>query len=149
MHAPTWRLLLLGLCIAPLAFIALAIISAGAQAADAPSAGARVFEMRTYTTHPGRLDALNARFRDHTCRLFEKHGMELIGFWTPTEGPEAENTLVYILAFPSREAREAAFQAFRADPEWQKARDASEADGPIVQKVVSQFLAPTDYSKTK
>ncbi|MEQ8785270.1 MAG: NIPSNAP family protein [Pirellulaceae bacterium] len=109
----------------------------------------RVFELRTYTCHPGRLDALNKRFRDHTCKLFEKHGMTLIGFWTPTEGPEAENTLIYLLAFPSREARDKAFAAFREDPAWKKAFAESHEDGEIVMKVDSKFLAPTDYSYIK
>src|SRR5947209_5303666 len=79
-----------------------------ALAADDPKPGAsgrRVFEMRTYTTHPGRLDALNTRFRDHTCRLFQKHGMELVGFWTPQDEKQGkDDTLVYLLAFPSRDA---------------------------------------------
>jgi hypothetical protein len=109
----------------------------------------RLFELRTYTTHEGRLDALHKRFREHTCALFEKHHMTMLGFWTPTEGPEADNTLVYILAFPNREARDAAFEAFLEDPEWQAAFKASRKDGPIVKKVESRFLTPTDYSKLK
>lgn len=106
----------------------------------------RVFEMRTYTTHPGRLDALHKRFREHTNYIFVKHGMSLIGYWTPAEGPESANTLVYILAYPSMAAREASWKAFREDPDWAEARAASEADGKIVEKVESQFLNPTDYS---
>lgn len=106
----------------------------------------RVFEMRTYTTHPGRLDALHSRFRDHTNYIFVKHGMSLIGYWTPADGPEAENTLVYILAYPSMAAREASWKAFREDPAWKSAQAASEADGKIVSKVESVFLNPTDYS---
>ena len=106
--------------------------------------------MRTYHTHPGRLDALNARFRDHTCRLFQKHGMELIGFWTPQDEKDGKaDKLVYILAFPSREAAEASWKAFRADPEWKKAQAESEKDGKIVKKVESVFLDPTDYSAIK
>ncbi len=102
--------------------------------------------MRTYHTHPGRLDALNARFRDHTNKLFVKHGMELVGYWTPQDKPD---TLVYILAYPSREAREASWKAFQADPDWKAAREASEKDGKIVDKVESVFLDPTDYSPIK
>lgn len=115
------------------------------------SAGAddRVFELRTYVTHDGRLDALNARFRDHTNRIFAKHGMTPIGYWMPSEGPEAKNTLVYLLAFPSRQAAEKSWEAFRADPQWQQAKAASEKDGPIVKRVTSQFLKPTDYSAIK
>ena len=72
----------------------------------------RFFEMRTYVAAPGKLDALNARFRSHTNKLFVKHGMELIGYWTPTEGPSAQNTLVYILAYPDKESREKSWKAF-------------------------------------
>ena len=117
----------------------------------APAADERVFEMRTYICHPGRLDALNKRFREHTCKLFEKHGMTLVGFWVPSETNKKadKDTLVYILAFPSREAREAAFAAFGADPEWKAAREASEADGKIVKQVISTFMTPTDYSYIK
>jgi hypothetical protein len=106
----------------------------------------RLFEMRTYTSHPGKLDALNARFRNHTNRLFQKHGMALIGYWTPAEGEAQKNTLVYILAYPDRESRERAWKAFQEDPDWKKARAESEAAGPLVAKVESVFLKPTDYS---
>jgi hypothetical protein len=123
------------------------LVTSGARAADAPKE--RLFEMRTYHTHEGRLDALNARFRDHTNKLFVKHGMELIGYWTPTDGDKAKNTLVYILAYPGREAREKSWKAFNADPEWKAAREASEKDGKIVSKVESVFLKPTDYSPIK
>lgn len=120
-----------------------------------PGAGAaaavdeRVFEIRTYTTLEGRLDALNARFRNHTTRLFEKHGMTNVGYWTPADAPLASNTLIYILAHNSRDAARRSWDAFRNDPEWHKVRDASEADGKIVAKVESVFLKPTDYSKMK
>ena len=106
----------------------------------------RLFEIRTYTTHEGRLDALHARFRDHTNHIFVKHGMSLIGYWTPTEGPDSTNTLVYILAYPDKQAREKAWDAFRVDPDWKKARADSEKDGKIVKEVKSVFLRATDYS---
>lgn len=109
----------------------------------------RVFEMRIYTAHPGKLEALHKRFRDHTNRLFVKHGMQLVGYWTPTDGPEAENTLVYILAYPDRASAEKSWKAFRDDPEWKKAYEESHKDGPIVMKVESKFLTPTDYSPIK
>jgi hypothetical protein len=112
----------------------------------ARAADERVFEMRTYHCHPGRLDALHGRFRDHTNTLFVKHGISLIAYWTPLEGPAAENTLVYVIAYPSMAAREASWKAFREDPAWVAAKDASEVDGPIVEKVDSLFLSPTDYS---
>jgi len=106
----------------------------------------QVFEHRTYTTHPGRLDALLRRFRDHTTRIFAKHGMLNVGYWVPKDPPLSENTLIYILAYPSMEAREASWAAFRADPDWVEARTASELDGPINIGVESFFMDPTDFS---
>ena len=119
------------------------------QRANANEGKERVFELRIYTTHPDKLDDLHKRFRDHTNRLFEKHGMQLVGYWTPTDGEEAANTLIYVLAYPSREAREKSWQGFINDEEWKKVYQESHADGPIVQKVESKFLAPTDYSPIK
>jgi len=118
------------------------------EPAKAASSG-RVFEIRTYTTHPGKLDALNARFRDHTTRIFKKHGMENVGYWVPQDEPAHSNTLVYIIAHKSREAAKASWDAFRADPEWKKVAAESEASGKIVVKVESVFMDPIDYSPIK
>jgi hypothetical protein len=110
----------------------------------------RIFEMRTYTTAPGRFEALKSRFRDHTVRLFERHGMTNIGYWIPADPPNSENTLIYILAHQNREAAKKSWAAFRADPEWQKAAKASEADGKILAKSPeSVFLTPADFSQIK
>jgi hypothetical protein len=106
----------------------------------------RLFEMRTYTTVPGRLDALLARFRNHTIKLFEKHGITNIGYWVPKDKP---NTLIYILAHKDVETAKKSFEAFRADPAWVKARTESEASGKIVEKVESVFMDPADFSKLK
>lgn len=125
-----------------------AMLAAPLTAEDA-KAGERCFEMRTYTAAPGKMTALHARFRDHTNPLFVKHGMTIIGYWTPTDGEAASNTLVYILAYPSREAATASWKAFQADPVWVKAKGESEVDGKLVDKVVSVFLKPTDYSPIK
>ena len=111
--------------------------------------GKRVFEIRTYTAAPGKLDALNARFRNHTVKLFEKHGMTNIGYWTPQDPPLAENTLIYVLAHKDREAAKQSWDAFRKDPTWLKARTESEAQGPLTTKVESVFLDATDYSPLK
>ena len=119
------------------------------NAAPAQERDNRIFELRIYTTHPGRLEALNKRFREHTNRIFQKHGMELVGYWTPSEGEGAENTLIYILAYPGQEARAKAWEAFRNDPEWKQAAAESEKDGKIVMKVESKMLTPTDYSPMK
>jgi hypothetical protein len=118
-------------------------------AAEAAQA-TRVFEMRTYTANDGKLPSLETRFRDHTLKLFAKHGMTNIGYWTPLEGPLAQTTLIYILAHPSREAAKASWAAFIADPDWRKARADSESAGPILAKPPeSVFLEATDYSPIK
>ena len=109
----------------------------------------RVFELRTYHAAPGKMDALNARFRDHTCELFKKHGMTIIGFWNPSDPIDADKTLVYLLAFPSREAADRSWKAFMNDPEWNKAKEASEKEGKLAEKIERVFLNPTDYSPMK
>lgn len=109
----------------------------------------RFFEMRTYYANPGKIQALHARFRDHTCKLFEKHGITNIGYWQQSSGDNAENTLVYILAYPSEEARKKSWDEFANDPEWKKAKADSEKDGVLVAKVESKFMKPTDYSAIK
>ena len=114
----------------------------------APDSGA--FELRTYTAAPGKLETLHARFRNHTNRLFAKHGMKIVVFWVPSDKDKgADNTLVYLLRYPDRAAREKAWEDFRKDPEWIAARDASEASGKIVDNVVSVMLTATDYSPMK
>lgn len=114
------------------------------QGADPPEQKPqRIYELRTYVTHPGRLDALHARFRDHTMRLFEKHGMTNVIYFVPVD---QEETLVYLLAHDSREAADQSWKAFRGDPEWQQVARESEKDGRIVKEVKSQFLATTAYS---
>jgi hypothetical protein len=109
----------------------------------------RVFELRTYYANPGKMEALHTRFRDTTNKLFEKHGMTIIGFWTPIDPKEADRKLVYVLAFPSKEAADKSWQAFRDDPAWKSAKEASEKNGVLVEKVESVFLNPTDYSPVK
>ena len=143
--------------------IALALCTAGGlwlraadekPAAATPAAGgaggkARYFEMRTYTTNPGKLDALHARFRDHTNRLFQKHGIEMVGYWVPTDPERSKDTLIYVLAYPDKEARDKAWKDFQDDPEWKKAKADSEKDGVLVKKVDQVFMTPTDYSPIK
>lgn len=107
----------------------------------------RVFELRTYTaTTPDKLDDLLARFRNHTMEIFEKHGMTNVGYWLPKDN---DNQLVYILAYPSRFAREEAWQDFGNDPEWQSVYEKSVEDGKLVEKVESVMMRPTDYSPIK
>jgi NIPSNAP len=108
----------------------------------------RLYELRIYTTNEGKLDALLSRFRDHTCKLFEKHGIQNIGYWTPIEESEgAKNTLIYIVAHPNRDAATANWKSFGSDPEWQTARKASELEGKILAKAPeSIFMQATEYS---
>jgi len=117
------------------------------RAADAPPA--RVFEIRTYHTFPGRLDALHKRFRDHTRRVFEKHGMTNVGYWVPQDAPAHDNTLVYIISHASREQAKVNWAEFGADPEWKKISEESQKDGKIVEKIESVFVDATDYSPIK
>lgn len=105
----------------------------------------RIYELRIYQASPGRLEDLSARFRDHTVGLFEKHGMTNVGYWTPID--TADERIIYVLSYPSMEARAASWQAFGADPEWQAARAASEANGPLVAGVASTFMQLADYSR--
>jgi len=106
----------------------------------------RVFELRTYTAMPGKIDALHARFREHTLKLFEKHHMTVVGFWRPADEEQAKRQLVYLLAFPSQEAGVESWKEFQADPEWKSVKAVSENDGPLVEKIDSVFLRATDYA---
>lgn len=107
----------------------------------------RIFELRTYYAMPGKLDELNARFRNHTLQLFARHGMTSIGYWAPVNN--TENKLVYLLAFPNREARDRAFAEFGADPEWQTVAAESEKNGKLVDHIESVFLAPVDFAPVR
>jgi hypothetical protein len=124
---------------------------AEADAAPAPvfQAADRVFELRTYTAPEGKLDDLLARFRNHTMRIFEKHGMTNVGYWLPQDETLRQNTLVYLLAHPSREAADQAWRDFGADPEWQRVAEESQRDGRIVASVERMYLDPTDFSQMR
>jgi hypothetical protein len=115
---------------------------------DAAAKG-RVFEIRTYTANEGKLDALHARFRNHTTKIFEKYGMTNVGYWKPLDEPLSKNTLIYVLAHPNREAAKKAWEGFRNDPEWVKVKQESEVNGVLTAKVDSIYLEATDYSKIK
>ena len=100
----------------------------------------RVYELRTYHVAPGKVEALHARFRDHTLKIFEKHGLKVEGFWKPLDEKAADEKLVYLLSFPSKDAADKAWKEFRDDPDWMKAKAESEKDGTLVTKVDSVFL---------
>ena len=114
-----------------------------------PAASGRVFEMRTYHCFPGRLDALHKRFREHTMKVFEKHGMKNVAYWTFEDSPAKENTLIYVISHASRAQAKTNWAEFGADPEWQAIAADSEKDGKIVEKVDSVFVDATDYSPLK
>jgi hypothetical protein len=114
-----------------------------AQSAD------KVFELRTYTAPDGKLGELHSRFRNHTLRIFEKHGMTNVIYLSPMDAPAAENQLVYLLSHKSRDAAKASWAAFANDPEWKKVASESQVNGRIVAKVDSVFLTATDYSPLK
>ena len=137
--------------------IAAAVLVAGAvgyrlgqtTTANAAGTNGKVFEIRTYTAEPGKLDDLHKRFRDHTVDIFKKHDMHSVAYFAPTDDPLSKNTLIYILSFPSRDAAKKDWDAFRSDPEWQKVSKESEANGKLVTKVDSVFAETTDYSPMK
>ena len=135
----------------------LALLAVGAalgHVVDARSAAAspgepRIYELRAYTAPDGKLEALHSRFRDHTLRIFRKHGMTSVAYFRPTDAPASQNTLIYLLSYPSREAAKASWEEFRKDPEWKAVAEASQRDGPIVTNVDSVFMSATDYSPMK
>jgi NIPSNAP len=129
--------------------VAACIIVPHASFADSAKSEGRVFEIRTYTTPEGKLDELHKRFREHTMKIFERHGMTNIGYWTPQDPPLAGRTLIYVISHKSREDAKKNWAEFGADPEWKKVKSASEANGPIVTKVESVFVDATDYSPMK
>jgi hypothetical protein len=137
-----------GLAAAFLAGFAARGILPGEQVAHAQATG-KVYELRTYTAPDGKLDELHARFRNHTMRIFQRHGMENVVYFRPQDAPASQNTLIYVLAHKSREAAKESWAAFQKDPEWRKVAQDSQVNGKIVASVQSIFLDPTDYSPMK
>ena len=120
----------------------------GASVAHAQNA-TRVYELRTYTAPDGKLPDLQARFRDHTMRIFERHGIKNVGYWVPQDAPTKDNTLIYVISHESRAAAKKSWAAFGADPEWQKVAKESQMNGKIVAGITSVYMDPTDYSPIK
>jgi hypothetical protein len=120
------------------------VVTPGRAAPASPKSSLGFYEMRTYYANPGKLETLKTRFRDHALKLFDKHGMTKVGFWLKEDA--GDGVLIYILAYPSKEAREASWAAFRADPEWQAAATASEVNGKLLAKVESVFMTMADFS---
>lgn len=134
------------LCVVTGGLMALGAFSAGYTLGDDAKAPPRLYELRTYTTHPGKLPALNARFKDHTIKLFEKHGMQNGMYWIPTDEKLKENTLIYVVSHASEDAAKKSWDAFRNDPEWKQVAAESEKDGKIVAKAESIYMTLADYS---
>src|SRR5262245_3907744 len=125
------------------------LVTLAAQvAAQEAKVSERIYELRTYTTLPGRLPALHKRFAEHTMKLFEKHGMKNEGYWTPTDEKLKDTTLIYIISHESMAAAEKSWAAFQADPEWKKVREASEADGKILAKAPERvYMTKVPWAK--
>ena len=140
-------LLLLAACIAAVISGTGCTETAQSDSVEPEVSETRLFELRTYTTHDGKLDDLHQRFENHTLAFFEKHGMINIGYWVPLDPELKDNTLIYILSHASREAAEKSWEAFIADPDWQAAYEESHKDGPIVKNIESVFMNSTPYSK--
>ena len=128
---------------------AAAMIPASLWAAARQNSGnssTAVFELRIYHAAAGKLRELEARFRDHTIKIFARHGLKSVAYWTPLDEPDKNNTLIYILQHPSREAAAANWKSFQNDPEWKSVKEKSEANGKLVDKVDSTYMALTDFS---
>ncbi len=124
----------------------LAFSKLGASNAQPPS---HVYELRLYHPHEGKLDALKARFGDHTDAIFRRHNMKSIGYWSPEDALDSQNLFIYILEHPSRQEAEKNWAAFQADPEWKKVKAESEANGPLVDHIDHYFMDPTNFSALK
>lgn len=149
--APLWLLLPAGIAEAmERVFLQAAAGSPNAEESrqgDAMTGSAKVYELRIYHVLPGKLDSLVARFRDHTDKLFAKHGIKSVAYWTALDEPVKSSTFFYILEHPNREAAVANWQAFQDDPEWKSVKAKSEANGKLVEKIDSTFLTLTDFSR--
>ena len=133
-----------------IALIAAGWIACSADVATGQEKKTRIYELRTYTVLPGRLPALHKRFAEHTIKLFEKHGIRNEMYWAPIDDARKDNTLIYLLSHESKEAADKSWEAFYADPEWIKVRDASEADGKILAKPPERvFMRLTDFSPSR
>jgi len=121
----------------------LAFSKLGASNAQPPH---HVYELRLYQVNEGKMDALRARFGNHTDAIFKRHNMKSIGYWSPEDAPSSQNLFIYILEHPSRQEAEKNWAAFQADPEWKKVKAESEANGPLVDHIDHYFMDPTSFS---
>jgi hypothetical protein len=132
-----------------LSFIGGAVVTLGLSNVGGSTPSQHVYELRLYHVNEGKMDALIARFGDHTDAIFKRHNMKSIGFWRPEDAPYSQNLFVYILEHPSREEARKNWAAFQADPEWKKVKADSETDGPLTNRIDSYFMDPTSFSELK
>ena len=121
-------------------------LAVGENKVGAMSGSTAIYELRVYHAYPGKLESVLARFRDYTIKLFEKHGIRNVAYWTALDEPAKSSTLYYMLEHPSRGAAAANWKAFQDDPEWKSVKEKSEANGKLVEKIDSTFLTLTDFS---
>ena len=129
-----------------LSFFCGAAVMFGFDARSAPNSPHHVYELRLYHVHEGKMDALKARFGDHTDAIFKRHNMKSVGYWVPEDAPDSQNLFVYILEHPSRQEAEKNWAAFQADPEWKRVKAESEANGPLVDHIDRYFMDPASFS---
>jgi NIPSNAP len=129
-----------------LSFLCGAAVMVGFSSLRGSDLSHHVYELRMYHVHEGKLDALKARFGDHTDSIFKRHNMKSVGYWVPEDAPASQNLFIYILEHPSRQDAEKNWAAFQADPEWKKVKAESEANGPLVDHIDRFFMDPTSFS---
>ena len=132
-----------------LVFVCGAAVTLGFNKSGASNPPQHVYELRMYHVNPGKMDALVARFGDHTDAIFKRHNMKSIGYWVPEDAADSQSLFIYILEHPSREEAKKNWAAFQADPEWKRVKGASEAEGSLVDHIDSMFMDPTNYSALK
>jgi len=132
-----------------LSFIGGAAVALGVSNLGGSNPSHHVYELRLYHVNEGKMDALKARFGDHTDAIFKRHNMKSIGYWVPEDPPYSRNLFVYILEHPSREEARKNWAAFQADPEWKKVKADSETQGPLANHIDSYFMDPTSFSALK
>jgi hypothetical protein len=132
-----------------LSFIGGAAVTLGVSNLGGFNPSRHVYELRLYHVNEGKMDALKARFGDHTDGIFKRHNMKSVGYWVPEDAPYSQNLFVYILEHPSREEARKNWSAFQNDPEWKKVKGDSETRGPLVDHIESYFMDPTSFSALK
>ena len=132
-----------------LSFIGGAAVTLGFTHLSGSTSSQHVYELRMYHVNEGKMDALVARFGDHTDAIFKRHNMKSIGYWVPEDAPYSQNLFIYVLEHPSREEARKNWAAFQADPDWKKVKADSETQGPLTKQIDSYFMDPTNFSALK